>query len=1548
MNFYTYDDVSSTSSCSFYTAYGSQYKYGVFLPYVEECKSFAAEVFYTLRDTHKVHEKIICIDFKDYIGGKTIEDNYLDCLRDSYLTVLPLCKAFLRRFGPTTISGENRFLCVKLEECVVPEKFTNAWTIVDYNDPEHKKHLIPKILNAINHAVQIPEPVHIRSNSTNLPSPVGDKDDTFASVDVVAKAGAINTHDPNGPHVWSELLTSTNVHDGSQDVDPKQWSLTKFYQNTTRYLDDFAKTEGKAREKVERLLIRDVLPRIIRDKAPEALLKLACSCSDRVQLLALDALLDWIRGPDSVNITGTECHVAEKVLRQELAKQLEKYEWKLAVRRLELYAHILVRVFVVAVQGDVACVMSQEQVKAIEKSLGEHTKHLDEIKQRLTQLSHYKTTNGEKLSTRYIRQLINSSIDYLWTVLPMLKQRKQTLSHKVILNSRKVENARDFEELLNEADWMELPVLLHFFHNETLRSLEMVRALQAAMFKRLRRLGKDSEKIKYALNVLRIFMDIITYTENAEISRQILRGSRTEGRNEIGLLNFLPGNDNTEFERKFKVLDQIYDTVTELLKPLLYHKDECVRETVAKRVLKFSPEGNGVVREQEDQIREIMLSTIADRYKFFSFRVTLNRTTFLGENVDRGTEVLRGELLGQGVALKHQKFMSLAELKNPRELRTRAEEFHNDLKFLKKLKDGRRVVRLFGYQLQPLPMFYITELMELGNLSQFLRNRKERDELICLAELCEIILDMISALKYCHENKIVHRDVTAQSFLGTTSEDRRYGFKLSNFGLARNLDEPDDDVFYETLDAVNGVQLLQYSGSEDDNIPTLWSAPESLLNCEYSVASDVWMLGHTMHEVLTHGCYPYHKLQKRYSATEQILYLIRQGYILPQPSCIPDELYWIMRGCFVLEPHDRHSLDHIEKEILAYKRNCRFPDIDDQLILHAPPDHQGQPQKPNRGIPRGLYTNVESDHHQFDVVDGIRRMVSQGCFPCDYLETIPEDIEEPSKSVGRHSGDRSVEIYEELLKRERDKKEAQALMELRHGGIVTVTMHTNLQLSEHFAACEKMGTLLEVASQTEKTTPALLHHYLTQVVDAMEYMHSKGIIHTDLRARYIQVSVNNQVKICRLGRACRLVMGIYDQDLWSVKVRKPMPPDSTRWAAPEVIESDVYSQASDVFSFGVVSFEVFNVYNLGANFNRVAALPYSHLKSDQILDFLRHRETLFQPKFCPDWCFLVMKKCWHLESIRRPTFAEIVEVFRSLDGTQWNCPLLSRFKKNELHIENMYQYIPERPLPPIPPGPSRVAHVLEKGDEKFYNKGSIKQQSSRCSDPGNPYASLPTRLKLSTSSRHSQENTDGNSLNSASSHLMASSDTGFKSNPLYENSEGIVANEFSKRQNYLTNLALQRQQDRRSQKPEELSYANQYSPSLRERRYRVNSSPELPDDRRFWQNSSRFDDVCYLSNTVQTQPTVMPPLHTSALDDTGRPELPPRPQPKVSDGSESRGWRKKLTWFKMIRGKRNRGGDYSAKRCQSMLELSQIDHGANDNASSCDTVSTAVADDFMY
>ncbi|XP_047141451.1 cytoplasmic tyrosine-protein kinase BMX isoform X2 [Hydra vulgaris] len=211
-------------------------------------------------------------------------------------------------------------------------------------------------------------------------------------------------------------------------------------------------------------------------------------------------------------------------------------------------------------------------------------------------------------------------------------------------------------------------------------------------------------------------------------------------------------------------------------------------------------------------------------------------------------------------------------------------------------------------------------------------------------------------------------------------------------------------------------------------------------------------------------------------------------------------------------------------------------------------------------------------------------------------------------------------------------EEAKVMQRFQHRNLITLygvcTTHPLYIVVELM----KNGSLLDYLRNNkqllEKTQ--VLIDIILKVSSAMEYLEKNKFIHRDLAARNCLVGENNTIKVGDFGLA-RYVL----DDEYTASEGSKFP---VRWAAPEVIEYTKFSSKSDVWSFGVLTWEVFTG----------GKSPYAMLNNYQVANEVRKGYRLEEPNNCPKDIYTLMCNCWHQTPEKRPSFCSIKEHLEKL------------------------------------------------------------------------------------------------------------------------------------------------------------------------------------------------------------------------------------------------------------------------------------------------------------
>ena len=491
--------------------------------------------------------------------------------------------------------------------------------------------------------------------------------------------------------------------------------------------------------------------------------------------------------------------------------------------------------------------------------------------------------------------------------------------------------------------------------------------------------------------------------------------------------------------------------------------------------------------------------------------------------------------------------------------------------------DHKNVVKMLVSLFETAPYMIVLEFMLHGDLKTYLEAMRDSKELELVHQV-KLSLDVSSGFAYLQRNRYVHRDIAARNVL----LGDRFEAKIGDFGMARRV--------------FTSEYYRQGASSASWVLPLRWMAPESFTDGTWDLHTDVWMFGVLLWEIFSMGSLPWRGL-----ADNHVIQNIQKRAKLEQPTGCPNEFYFdIMLSCWRLDPYARISGSDIERVVRLYVSESMVGRDMGSVVW---PDWEVRQRDPADEMELGFELHgkaADAAVAALEVSTGsieVRELLGEGAFGEVHKGVVTVGGKRVSTAIKTIKGDSTAEM------RRKFEDEARLFAMLKHGSIVTCVA-LSLKSASPMIALELMQCDLETyLSQHNKRAVSELLTAVLQVADAMAYLESKRIVHRDLAARNVLVGFHglSMVKLNDFGLSRTLAGSAYYRK--TSKERVPV-----NWMAPESIINRTYSSASDVWSFGVLCWEVFE---------RDARL-YAGMDWEQVVRSLLSGYRLPKPDLCPD------------------------------------------------------------------------------------------------------------------------------------------------------------------------------------------------------------------------------------------------------------------------------------------------------------------------------------------
>ncbi|XP_062356729.1 macrophage-stimulating protein receptor [Cinclus cinclus] len=228
-----------------------------------------------------------------------------------------------------------------------------------------------------------------------------------------------------------------------------------------------------------------------------------------------------------------------------------------------------------------------------------------------------------------------------------------------------------------------------------------------------------------------------------------------------------------------------------------------------------------------------------------------------------------------------------------------------------------------------------------------------------------------------------------------------------------------------------------------------------------------------------------------------------------------------------------------------------------------------------------------------------------------------------------------------------------------------------------------------IRSQERSPTVKELIGFGLQVALGMEYLAQKQFVHRDLAARNCMLDETLTVKVADFG----LARDVFGKEYYSIRQHRhaKLP---VKWMALESLQTQKFTTKSDVWSFGVLMWELLTR----------GASPYAGVDPYDMAHYLLQGRRLPQPSHCPDTLYRVMLSCWAPAPKDRPSFAglvgELERVLATLDS--------------EHYVNLAVTYISLDWGPPFPPAPP--GQLPDSEDEDKHNEEEEEEKEEEEDD----------------------------------------------------------------------------------------------------------------------------------------------------------------------------------------------------------------------------------------
>ncbi|XP_046456193.1 vascular endothelial growth factor receptor kdr-like [Daphnia pulex] len=196
-----------------------------------------------------------------------------------------------------------------------------------------------------------------------------------------------------------------------------------------------------------------------------------------------------------------------------------------------------------------------------------------------------------------------------------------------------------------------------------------------------------------------------------------------------------------------------------------------------------------------------------------------------------------------------------------------------------------------------------------------------------------------------------------------------------------------------------------------------------------------------------------------------------------------------------------------------------------------------------------------------------------------------------------------------------------------------------------------------------------------QIARGMDYLTSKKVLHGDLAARNVLLADDGVAKVADFGMARKM----YYEGNYQQSGQKLMP---IKWMAIESLTDRIFSTQSDVWSYGVLLWEIFTL----------GKVPYPGLEGNhQLVRQLENGYRMEKPAYAPNYIGEIMAGCWKADPKERPSFNEMEQIISS--------QMESTVSDHYLNLNSSYENLNEEKVNASPTELLGLAKALESKEK---------------------------------------------------------------------------------------------------------------------------------------------------------------------------------------------------------------------------------------------------------